>query len=90
MLQNHAQVYLGTCQTSIVELLTIFAKSSIIDVWGGPKYTTGHDERLTRNNQEIKPFPANIYLFKDNNRMFKVNNKNTRTMLLTSFWCFYY
>ena len=68
MLQNHAQVYLGACQTSIVELLTIFAKSSIIDVWGGPKYTTGHDERLTRNNQEIKPFPANIYLFKDNNR----------------------
>ena len=39
--------------------------------------------------------PANIYLFKINNRnrkkvwnMFKNNNKNTTTTSLTSFWCF--
>ena len=41
--------------------------------------------------------PANIYLFKVDNKilekgmknMFKFDNKNTRTTSLTSFWCFY-
>ena len=41
--------------------------------------------------------PANIYLFKVNNRhtrrrckkMFKVNNKDTRALSMTSFLCFY-
>ena len=40
---------------------------------------------------------ANNYLFKISKRnrrkrfemMFKVNNRNTRTISLTSFWCFY-
>ena len=43
-------------------------------------------------------FSANIYLFKGNNRntrkkvgnTLKVNNENTRTTWMTSFWCFYY
>ena len=40
--------------------------------------------------------PTNIYLFKVNNsdsrkkvKYVKVNNKNTRTTSMTSFWCFY-
>ena len=41
--------------------------------------------------------PANIYLFKVNNRnkkkvwnMFKVNSKNNKTTRMTSFWYIYY
>ena len=47
----------------------------------------------------VELYPANIYLFKVNNRntimwnimwnIFKVNNKNTNTTSLTSLWCFY-
>ena len=41
-------------------------------------------------HSEWKAFPANIYLFKDNNRnMIEVNSKNTRTMSLPPFCCFY-
>ena len=46
---------------------------------------------------QINIYPANIYLFKGINRntrkkvwnIFKVNNKNTRTMSMMSFWYFY-
>ena len=45
-------------------------KSSIVNFRQGPKYVTEY-------------FPANIYLF-------KVNNRNTRKLTsLMSFWCFY-
>ena len=47
----------------------------------------------------VELYPANIYLFKVNNRntimwnimwnIFKVNNKNTKATSLTSLWCFY-
>ena len=47
----------------------------------------------------VELYPANIYLFKVNNRntimwnimwnIFKVNNKNTNATSLTSLWCFY-
>ena len=46
----------------------------------------------------IHLFPANIYLFKVNNRssrknvwnMYKVSNKDTKVTPVTSFWYFYY
>ena len=39
--------------------------------------------QLYKLEQSSNCCPANIYLF-------KVNNKNTRTTSLTSFWCFYF
>ena len=39
-------------------------------------------------------FPADMYLFKINNgntsiNLFKINNEDTRTHSLASFWCLY-
>ena len=51
---------------------------------------------MLKMRSRLSRIPANVYLFKVNNRntrkiwnMFKVNNKKTRTMSMASFWYFY-
>ena len=65
---------------------------------GLPKYVVvGLDFLFWQHNTTDSTIPANINVLKLNNKntrkkmwnMFKVNNKITRTMSLTSFWSFY-
>ena len=82
------------------KLLTIAGRRSIVDVWQGPKCATvlcnkqlGNLSILTSMYRVYPGFPANIYLFKVNNRdTIKRNEISSKLKIRPAErrWCFYF